>query len=155
MGCHTWFSRPVTKEEFELMKQYAPTEIYNLVGNTKENLENGFYDPYLYGILMKSYKENIPCVYGMYWWQLGYGSGNSLLNCENFIHMVKGKKGLFVDVKEYYDIFRIKNYPSKVIHSRHKLRKWMGKKYFDLNDWQLNRISKFFKENPGGIIYFG
>ena len=34
MGCHTWFSRPITAEEFELMKQYAPTEIYNLTYNS-------------------------------------------------------------------------------------------------------------------------
>lgn len=157
MGCHTWFSRPVTKEEFELIKEYAPTEIYNLTGDSAENLENGFYDPYLYNLLMKSYKENIPCVFGLYWWQLGYGSSNpNLLNGEeNFIHMIRGEKWLFVDVKEYHDIFRVRNYPSKVIHSRYELRKWMGRKYFELNNQQLEIISKFFRENPKGMISFG
>ena len=31
----------------------------------------------------------------------------------------------------------------------------MKKKYFDLDDWQLEKISEFFRENPGGIITFG
>ena len=39
MGCHTWFSRPVTEEEFKLIKEYAPIEIYNLTGDSKENIE--------------------------------------------------------------------------------------------------------------------
>ena len=72
MGCHTWFSRPITEEEFKLMRDYAPTEIYNTT----------LYDDCLYKLLMKSYNEDIPCVYGKYWWQLGYGSSNpKLLEC--------------------------------------------------------------------------
>ena len=88
MGCHTWFSRPVTEEEFQLIKEYAPIEIYDLVGDSKENVENGLYDESLCNLLMKSYNENVPCVYGKYWWQLGYGSSNpQLLEGEdNYIH---------------------------------------------------------------------
>lgn len=75
MGCHTWFSRPITDKEFEKMKENAPKEIYYLTGDSKKNIEIGLYDKNLYDLLMKSYNENIPCVYGFYWWQLGYGSG--------------------------------------------------------------------------------
>ena len=39
MGCHTWFSRPITAEEFELIKEYAPTEIYDLIGDSNENIK--------------------------------------------------------------------------------------------------------------------
>ena len=157
MGCHTWFSRPITEEEFKLIKEYAPIEIYNLTGDSKENIENGSYDEPLYNLLMKSYNENVPCVYGKYWWQLGYGSSNpQLLNGEyNYIHEVRGYKGLFVDVDKYYDTFRVKNYPSKVIRNRKELRRWMKKRYFELEDWQLENVSEFFRENPNGVITFG
>lgn len=157
MGCHTWFSRPITKEEFQLIKEYAPTEIYNLCGDYKENIDDGFYDKHLYDLLMKSYNEDIPCVYGKYWWQLGYGSSNpDLLNGEhNYVHEIRGHKELFIDVAEYGDVFRVKNYPSKVIHNRRELRKWMRKRYFDLEDWQLERISEFFRKYPDGVITFG
>ena len=70
MGCHTWFSRPITDKEFNLMREYAPREIYYLMGDSQENIESGLYDKSLYNLLMKSYNENIPCVYGNYWWQL-------------------------------------------------------------------------------------
>ena len=157
MGCHTWFSRPVTEEESRLIKEYAPIEIYYLVGDSKENVENGLYDESLYNLLMKSYNENVLCVYGKYWWQLGYGSSNpQLLEGEhNYIHEIRRCKGLFVDAGKYHDTFRVKNYPSKVIHSRIELRKWMRKRYFELEDWQLEKISEFFRENPDGIITFG
>ena len=145
MGCHTWFSRPLTEEEFKLMRDYAPTEIYNTT----------LYDDCLYKLLMKSYNEDIPCVYGKYWWQLGYGSGNPELGEHNCIHEIRGHKGLFVDIDEYHDTFRVKHYPSKVIHSRRELRRWMRKRYFELEDWQLEKISEFFRENPDGIITFG
>lgn len=157
MGCHTWFSRPLTNNEFELMKTYAPVEIYDLLGDSEENIKNGMYNKILYDLLMKSYNENIPCVYGQYWWQLGYGGHNPELvyGEQNFIHEIRGENGLFIDVMDFFDIFRIKNYPRKVIHNRRELRKWMRKRYFDLEDWQLDKISRFFQEYPGGVIHFG
>ena len=157
MGCHTWFSRPVTQEEFKLIKEYAPTEIYNLCGDSKENIDTGIYDKYLYDTLMKSYNENIPCVYGLYWWQLGYGASTpELLDGENnYVHMISGTDGLYIDVKEYHDTFRVKNYPKKIIHSRKELRRWMGKKYFELEECQFEKVSEFFKKYPNGVIRFG
>lgn len=155
MGCHTWFSRPLTKEEFKLMKEYAPTEIYNLTGDSKENIEGGMHDAVLYKVLMQSYENNIPCVYGKYWWQLGYGSSNPKLGENNYVHEVYGKKGLYIEVPGYHDIFRVENYPRKVISSRRELRRFLGKRYFELEEWQLEKISEFFRENPGGVIRFG
>jgi len=49
----------------------------------------------------------------------------------------------------------VKNYPNKIIHSRKKLRRWMRKRYFDLEDCQLEQISKFFRDNPNGVITYG
>lgn len=158
MGCHTWFMRPIKEEEFQLMKEYAPTEIFNLTGKTDENIEKGLYDESLYRMLMKSYKENIPCVYKKYWWQLGYGSSNPKLLDDSghfFCEEVRGHKGLYVSVDEYWDTFRVRNYPLKVIHSRRELRRWMRKKYFNLSSEQLERISQFYRENLGGVIVFG
>ena len=40
MGCHTWFSRPVTEEELAVFKSYAIEDAYNLWGDTEENKEN-------------------------------------------------------------------------------------------------------------------
>ena len=155
MGCHTWFSKPITEKEFDLMKEYASTEIYQLVGDSKENVENGMYDEYLYNLLIKSLKDNTPCVYGKYWWQLGWGEGNPKLGDSSFVHEVQGYNYLFIDVPEYHDLFRVKNYPNKVITSRRKLRRWMGKKYFNLTNEQLDKISEFFRKYPGGVITFG
>ena len=160
MGCHTWFSRPITEKEFQLMKEYAPIEMLNLIGKTKENIETGIYDEVMYDLLMKSYQRNIPCVYGKYWWQYGWGGGNPELvdeKCNDYfrVRQIRGEKGLFVDVMKYHDIFRTGNYPSRVIHNRRELRRWMRKIYFELEEWQLEKIGYFFKENPGGVITFG
>ncbi len=93
MGCHTWFSRPITAEEFELIKEYAPTEMYDLIGDSNENIKMGTYDKTLYESLMKSYDENIPCVHGKYWWQLGWGSSNpKLMSGQAYTHEIHGRK---------------------------------------------------------------
>lgn len=114
-----------------------PQQKMELTGNTPANIENGMYDKNLYDKPMKSYTENLPCVYGLYWWELGYGASNpKLLNGEyNFVRPIEGK--LYVCVNEYHDIFRLYNYPRKVIHNRRELRKWMGKRYFQLTNEQL------------------
>ena len=98
---------------------------------------------------MKSYNENIPCVYGLYWWQLGYGSGT-----DTYKEIDKDSK-LYINVREYHDTFRIYNYPRKIIRSRRGLRKFLRKRYFELTDNQLEKISEFFREYPGGVITFG
>lgn len=155
MGCHTWFSRPITEKEFNLMKEYAPIQIYELTGDSKENIENGMYDKHLYNLLMKSLKENIPCVDGKFWWQLGWGEGNPELGTDSFTHEIEGYKNLFVDVPEYHDLFRVRNYPHKVITSRRNLRRFMRKKYFKLTSEQLEKCTEFFQRYPGGVITFG
>lgn len=148
MGCHTWFYRPVTDEEFEKAKAYAPTQIEDLCGK-----ESGMYDKVLYDALMKSWKENIPCVYKKYWYEWGYGFDKKAGIPYNGIKIVNDK--LYGEVEGYWDVFRVYNYPRKVIHNRRELRKFMKKKYFELEQYQLDTVSKFFRENNGGIIMFG
>lgn len=156
MGCHTLFSRPITDKEFELMKEYAPIEIFNLTGSSEENMELGLNNEFLYKQLMKSFVKNIPCVYGKYWWQLGYGAGNpQLLNGSAYIYEIRGRSGLFVDIPEYEDIFRVKHYPRKVITNRRNLKRWMRKDYFKLSKEQLDKVSEFFEQYPDGVITFG
>ena len=158
MGCHTWFSRPVTKEEFELFKNNAIADAWELHGETKENIEFDCVDLKTYEKVKKSVEEGTD-----YWWEYGYGVRFEDGRCESVL-FIDGKLHLdlsdsinpiFKDLDRYFDVFRVQNYPRKKIHSRKELRRWMGKRYFELQDWQLEKISKFFKENPGGIIHFG
>lgn len=153
MGCHTWFSRPITDKEFEKMKENAPKEIYEL---THYGIDNSCdsYNPfpdniYLYNKLMESYNDKIPCVDGKYWWQLGYGAGDDVYK------EIKNGSGLYIDVIKYIDTFRVPNYPRKIIRSRRDLRRFLRKRYFKLTDKQLERVSQFFREYPGGVITFG
>lgn len=154
MGCHTWFYRPITEEEFSFMKDYAPIEISNLLDSSQDNMEIGGYDKTLYDLLTKSYNENLPCVYGYYWWQLGWGDSNPKLNNYHTAYIPK-LKGLYIEVEEYVDTFRVHNYPTKIIHGRRDLRRWMRKRYFELSEYQLEKVSEFFSNNRGGIITFG
>lgn len=47
MGCHTSFSRPITDKEFQLMKEYALIEIFELTGPSVENIELGLNNEFL------------------------------------------------------------------------------------------------------------
>lgn len=98
---------------------------------------------------MESYNDKIPCVDGKYWWQLGYGAGDDVYK------EIKNGSGLYIDVIKYIDTFRVPNYPRRIIRSRRDLRRFLRKRYFKLTDKQLERVSQFFREYPGGVITFG
>lgn len=138
MGCHTWFYRPITKSEFEQMKENAPFEIEKYCSD----------DKFLHDQLMKSYNENLPCAYGRFWWQLGWGLPEGVDS-----KVIDGK--LYVGVEEYHDTFRVKHYPKANCHNKYELRKFMKSRYFTLTPVQHFKISEFFKKYPGGIINFG
>lgn len=161
MGCHTWFSRPVTEEELLVFKSYAIEDAYNLWGDTEENKEFNIVDMDRY-IKVKESVENDTD----YWWKEGYGTriidGEIekdeyvyLRNGVLYLDLARSTYPIFEHLKRYHDVFRVSNYPSKVIHSRRELRRWMRKRYFELEDWQLERVSEFFRENPNGVITFG
>ena len=161
MGCHTWFSRPVTEEELSVFKSHAIEDAYNLWGDTEENKEFNIVDMDRY-IKVKESVENDTD----YWWKEGYGTriidGETekdeyvyLRNGVLYLDLARSTHPIFEHLKRYHNVFRVSDYPSKVIHSRRELRRWMRKRYFELEDWQLEKISEFFRENPDGIITFG
>lgn len=161
MGCHTWFARPVTKEELEVFKNNAIADAWNLFGNTEDNRKFNCVELIEYYRVKNSVENNTE-----YWWLHGFGTriidGSTekseytyVRNGILYLDLSPQCYPIFEDLKRYHDVFRVKNYPLKTIHSRKELRKWMGKKYFDLEEWQLDKISEFFRENPGGIITFG
>ena len=161
MGCHTWFARPVTKEEFEFSESHAIEHAWRLFGDTEENKKFNCVEIDKYYRVKYSVENNTD-----YWWKNDFGTiiiENGIEKHE-FVYVIKGIlyldlgksfSPIFANLERYHNIFRVKNYPSKIIHSRRELRRWMRRKYFDLEEWQLNKISKFFRENPGGIITFG
>ncbi len=155
MSYHTIFSRPLTKEEFEIMKVNAPFEMENIMQsiiNNSLNESDVFWEKKVYELLMKSYIQDIPCVYGYYWYQLGWGSGDIYAD----IHNIRGYKAneLFIDVDEYFDTFTVNTFHKHVIHNKKELRKYLKAKYFSLTPEQHNKIDKFFKEYPKGVITF-
>lgn len=196
MGCHTWFSRPITEEEFEWMREYALEDAQNLFGDTKENREEcpSCIEPYNISLIERSLKNDEACYYGMTWYEAGFGRGNPKFIEKNKIEPYtiifkdrgqKGRKSVYIDVAFdidyatklygfsshaefeasnlwktvdfpwFHDVFRIGNYPNKTIYSRHELRRYLRKRYFELTEYQLERISAFFRIYPGGVISFG
>lgn len=206
MGCHTWFSRPLTEEEFGWMREYACESANELFGPTESNISCGLYDLEAFSKFHQSFKDDSACYYGMTWYEAGFGADNPKFverdGCEAHIRSVVDKSlsakklrkqgvkqktfhhNLYVDMAfnlEYsekffhmsykdmvesgvfksvyfpyfHDVFRIYRYPKKIIHNRRQLRKYLGKRYFELSDYQLERISMFFKLYPGGVITFG
>ena len=161
MGCHTWFSRPVTSVEFEVFKNNAIADAMYLFGDTEENREFNCVEMDKYYLVKNSVEKNTE-----YWWRHGFGTtiinGSEekseytyVINDVMYLDLGKPFNPIFPELKRYHDVFRVKNYPNKIIRSRKELRKWMRKKYFDLEKSQLEKISEFFKENPKGIISFG
>lgn len=139
MGCHTWFYRPLIKDELDKVKKCGPVEIEELTVK----------DKYLRDLLMESYDKDTPCAWGCYWWELGYGTG-----ClEGSVKAIR--KRLYMNVEEYNDAFRVSTYPGVVIHNKYELRKYLKARYFELYEGTQNKITEFFTVYPGGVIVFG
>lgn len=153
MGCHTYFFRPLTEIEFSSMKDHALEDIENLCGPTEFNVKTGIYDKELYNALRKSYYDDLPCVCDKFWWQWVYGE--SAFGDRAWITELCGLNGLYICERGYDDLFRVPSYPKRTIKNRRELRKVLRKKYFNLSDEQLQKVSEFFRKNPGGVIVFG
>lgn len=158
MGCHTWYYRPLTEKEFNILKENALEDIEYCFGPSDDP-----YDIIHYKLALNSFINNVPYIDDYYWYDFGFGSkGLNKGLVTDVTGFIRGHKGqLFISVnnpvkdRPYYEIFRVRNYPLKVIHNRRELRRFLRKKYFDLTVDQLDDISNFFKNNPGGIIEFG
>lgn len=155
MSCHTWFYRPVTKEEFEVFREHALEDAWKTWCDTERNMHR-------YNAVKESLEKDTD-----YWWKNGYGTrlvDENGIEREESVAVIHGKlyldlsvrmSPIFENIERYHDIFRVNNYPLKKIRSRKELRKFLGKKYFELEEWQLEKVSEFFRNNKGGIITFG
>lgn len=81
---------------------------------------------------------------------------DELIHEENKIsYRLDDKDELFVEANGYHDIFRLYGYPSVTVHNLFELKRLMGDQFSTLNKEQIDKISKFFKKHPDGIITFG
>ena len=155
---YAFFWRPITDKEMKIVRDYAPTEIYESYGDTENNKKYGFYKRALYEELMRSFNENIPCVNGKYWWwQYAIGSDNPYFQKDDALVFWFKNVGTVVELPQYNKLLPIKNHyftKNHVCKNRRQLRKYLGKQYFQLSETQRNEISKFFREYKGGIITF-
>lgn len=156
MGCHTWFARPVTPKEFSLMQEYCMQEAENFFGDNPENRKAGYVDLYRFNLIKKSFRENIPCIEGAYWYQLGWGAGNPELPDRFYVSWMDGR--LFVDCSEFHETARVSlgiyTYPHRIIHNKKELRRYTGRRYFNLTEEDHQKLSEFWTKYPDGIMYW-
>lgn len=157
MGCHTWFYRLATKEEVDkLIDNSYQSLFYGFItdpfyrDSNNEDLKQVLFDninalkPYIDYAYTCVVKKLDP----LYLIREGYGSeGGVYTKCIN--------DKVYIEVSKYNDLFRISNYPEYIIYNKRQLRSKLRKRYFELDNDVLCKLSEFWKENPGGIIVFG
>ena len=151
MGCHVWYYRPMTNTEFQHMKNNAVQDAININNSIiEENLQNEIALAPTEDI-RKSIQYDIPCVYEVYWYELGYGWDD-----ENDFPCKCIEKKMYVEVPEYTDVGRvIYTYPNKIIHSYKQFKKYTRKKWYSISNAEKEQIKEFFAKYPGGVITFG
>lgn len=156
MGCHIWFERPITDKELALMRDYA---IKEAEGYLPEVFDFGCaVDQTYVDAIRRSVETGEPQVelYNCTWWQLGYGTSNPALG-EDFT--VFNRNGTLYVEAEYHDIAResigIYTYPRKIIHNKRELRKYIGKRYFNITQEEHEKLDEFWKKYPDGIMAWG
>lgn len=152
MGCHIWFSRPITDHEYNLMKEYALTDLMDLI----KNYHCSFSNVYIDGV-KRSIETGEKCIDGFAWYQYHFGCYNPALP-EEFRRQVITDIGdkLYLSIEGFDDLAResigIYTYPKKVIHNKHELRRYIGKRYFNITKEEHELMDLFWKMYPGGIL---
>ena len=154
MGCHVWYARPMTDEEVELMKKYAPID-------AEEYFNDGHISTATLNNILKSIETGENCIDGYNW--LDYGFGYGLLQVENpdkFGIMIRDKDNrLYTTVEDFHDLcresFGVYNYPRKIIHNKKELRRYLGKRYFKITSDEHRQLDEFWSKYPGGVIQWG
>lgn len=158
MGCHIWFARPLTDREFNLMKDYAVKDISRYVN---KQADYGVSEAYV-NLVKRSVETGEKCIYGHAWYEYCYGSTNPELGYEFFdfqpiVHDRNGK--LYICVPDFHNVCResigIYTYPHKFIHNKRELRRYIGKKYFNITEHEHWVLDFFWKKYPGGIMLWG
>jgi len=94
MGCHTWFARPVKKEEFQIFKDHAIEHAWHLWGDTEENREWNDVRIDLFNKIKESVGNDTD-----YWWKQGYGT--EFDNKSEYTYVIKGV--MYIDLSNPYN----------------------------------------------------
>ncbi len=148
------FLRLASDNEIEVMKNNTIKELEDI----KE------YDEKLYGLVKRSVYNNEPCIYGYYWWELGYGSNLndlSLSSNSSFIYYsIKNK--VYLEVNDFYNVFQFKvkkfwcitSYKRKKVKSYKQLKNYLRKDFYKLSLETKLSLREFWNKYPRGIVYF-
>ena len=163
MGCHVWFTRPITDDEFNLMKAYAVYDVekreHGLVKYCSEQGLTYTVNQAFINAVARSVETGEPQaeLYNSTWWQLGYGSNNPALGEDFDVEVWNGT--LYVFCSEYHNTTRISTgiytYPRKIIHNKHELRRYIRKRYFNITSEEHAKLDEFWKKYPDGIMRWG
>lgn len=135
MGCHTWFYRPLPADEILKHREFVRKELEEMKIEEEWDLS---YRNYHYNRINTM----------VYDWILEYDYyGEGVIYYKH--------NGYYVDVDDFHDEFRIKNYPKKILHNYRQTKRWLLKKGKALTEEESNRLKEFWGKYKGGIIRFG
>ena len=139
MGCHTWFYRLIPSQEIKTRRIKA-----------LQHVNEYYYDEDISDLLTEyeydTIKASINNPLCFKWIKLGYGFDGLTMKFNNNYYEV---------TYDYHDVFRIKNYPTKVLVNFRQLRRWLRRRYYKLTQEQIASIKQFWIDYPDGIIDFG
>ena len=166
MGCHTWFYKKVdvSYEEAKsfLIKKYKNNIDLNekWISNPNDPEYSEFveiYKEYTIDFLKHSldlYKRKLRLVEGGYCKEAVMKKYNP--NCY-FSYLYISNKGMFVELSNYHDLFRIHNFPEDNLFSLEETYQFIetNKDLINYNNNWENRLIEFWDKYPDGMICFG
>jgi hypothetical protein len=139
MGCHTWFYKLTTVAEIENsdeVKEYAEDGVFfNLYELASIPNFNMYLSPTFHRICIQRNPQT-----------RDKNRKYTMLN-NKFIYYAR--------VHDFHDSIRVKNYPAKTLHNFRQMRRWLGKRFYNLTEEQKLRMKLFWKTYPKGMIDFG